>query len=89
MVMAAAVVMEVDLPEVKVEAKVVVEVEAKVVQVVVEVEVNVVEVEAEVAAVEAEVVLEGDMGGVVVIPGPTSRPSVDSQAEIKQRRKHS
>ena len=34
------------------------------------------EVEAKVAAVEAEVVLEGDVGGVVVVPGPTSRPSV-------------
>ena len=48
-------------------------------------EANVVEVEA----VVVEVVLEGDVGGVVVVPGPTSRPSVDSQAEIKQRRKHS
>ena len=66
--MAAAVVMEVDLPEVvvEVEAKVVVEVEAKVVQVVVEVE----------AKVVAAVVLEGDVGGVVVVPGPMSRPSV-------------
>ena len=37
----------------------------------------------------AEVVLERDVGGVVVVPGPMSRPSVASQAEIKQRRKHS